>query len=400
MKIRLVHVTTSPLFLGFLRGQIKFIRARGIETSVISSPGKLLDDFAQNEQVPCFGVTMHRRITPWHDLVALARLYLLLRRIQPHIVHAHTPKGGLLGTAAAWLSRVPVRIYHVRGLPHLTVHGVKRILLHWSEKTACTLAHQVLCVSHSIRQIAIEEALCPPDKIKVLAQGSGQGVDADAHFNPFRFSDAEKHNLRQQLNIPRDGQVIGFVGRLVRDKGIVELTRAWVNLRDRYPNLYLLLVGDYEAQDPVPLEVQKQLLDDPRVRITGWVPDTAPYYSIIQILLLPSYREGFPNTPLEAAAMQVPTIASDIPGCKDAVENEKTGLLIPPNDASALETAVRRYLDNPEMRQQHGQAGRERVLRFFKQEILWEAQYEEYMRLLRERGIVPAQETEPCDHLS
>ncbi|GBC97342.1 N, N'-diacetylbacillosaminyl-diphospho-undecaprenol alpha-1,3-N-acetylgalactosaminyltransferase [bacterium HR16] len=390
--IKLVHITTSPLFLTFFRGQVAYMKAKGFHISVITSPGDLLEQFAQREGVEAYPVLMHRRITPLHDMLALMRIYRILRRIRPHIVHAHTPKGGLLGTLAAWLCRVPVRIYHIRGLPHLAASGAKRRLLCWSEKVACRLAHQVLCVSHSIRQIAIEEGLCPAHKIKVLASGSGQGVDAEQRFNPSRFDEREKRELRSRLGIPEDALVIGFVGRIVRDKGMVELAEAWRNLREDYPQAHLLLVGDYEEQDPVPGEVRKLLDNDPRVHITGWLTDIALYYTLMHLLVLPSYREGFPNTPLEAAAMELPVVATDIPGCRDAVEENQTALLVPPMDARALERAIRCYLDNPSLRQQHGQAGRRRVLQYFRQEILWQALYGEYVSWLRNKNIAPAQE--------
>jgi glycosyltransferase involved in cell wall biosynthesis len=250
----------------------------------------------------------------------------------------------------------------------------------------------VLCVSHSIRQIAVEEGLCPAEKIKVLASGSGQGVDADNRFNPTRWDEREKRELRSRLAIPEEALVVGFVGRIVRDKGITELAEAWRRLREDYPQAHLLLVGDYEEQDPVPDDVRKMLDNDPRVHITGWLTEAAPYYSIMHLLVLPSYREGFPNTPLEAAAMELPVVATDIPGCRDAVENGRTALLVSPRDARALEDAIRRYLDAPLLRQQHGKAGRERVLRLFRQEILWQALYEEYMLWLRRKNVLPVPE--------
>jgi glycosyltransferase involved in cell wall biosynthesis len=274
---------------------------------------------------------------------------------------------------------------------------MKRRLLWWSERVSCRLAHQVLCVSRSVRQIAIEEGLCHPEKIKVLASGSAQGVDADERFNPSRYGDQEKRDLRLRLSIPEEALVVGFVGRIVRDKGIVELTEAWYRLSQDYPQAHLLLVGDYEPQDPVPKEVRRWLDSDPRVHITGWLADTAPYYAIMHLLVLPSYREGFPNTPLEAAAMELPVVATDIPGCRDAVENGRTALLVPPHDARALEGAIRRYLDDPVLRRQHGCAGRERVLQFFRQEILWQALYEEYVLWLRSKHVLPASGEPPCD---
>jgi len=233
--------------------------------------------------------------------------------------------------------------------------------------------------------------LCPASKIKVLAAGSIQGVDADGRFNPNRFTEQEKQGLRSRLGLPEQAVVIGFVGRIVRDKGMIELAEAWRRLREDYSQAHLLLVGDYEEQDPVPDEVRNLLNNDPRVHITGWLTDTAPYYAVMHLLVLPSYREGFPNTPLEAAAMELPVVATDIPGTRDAVVDGETGTLVPPYDAEALARAIRRYLNDPDLRRAHGKAGRQRVLQHFQQEIVWQALYEEYVSLLRAKSLAPYQ---------
>lgn len=388
MSIRLVYIATSPLFLNFLRGHIAFLRKHDIAVSVICSPGELLQAFTEQEGVPGYGIEMPRRITPFKDIVALWQMHGALRKIRPHIVHANTPKGGLLGMISAWLCRVPVRIYHIRGLPFLTASGWKRRVLRWSEKIACRLAHSVLCVSHSIRQIAVQEGLCAEHKIRILVSGSGQGVDADERFNPARFGEEAKRTLRGALHIPEKATVIGYVGRIVHDKGMQELAEAWTQLRERYPDLYLLLVGDHEPQDPISDTVRRLFSNDPRVILTGWVSDTAPYYALMDVLVLPSYREGFPNTPLEASAMCVPVVATRIPGCVDAVVEGLTGVLVPVRDAQALAEAIDRYICQPDLRIQHGRAGRERVLREFRQEVLWQALYEHYQSLMQEKGII------------
>lgn len=387
MSIRLVYIATSPLFLNFLRGHIAFLRKHDIAVSVICSPGELLQAFTEQEGVPGYGIEMPRRITPFKDMVALWQMHGALRKIRPHIVHANTPKGGLLGMISAWICRVPVRIYHIRGLPFLTTSGWKRHVLRWSEKIACRSAHSVLCVSHSIRHIAIREKLCPENKIQVLASGSGQGVDADGRFNPAHYSDEMRRALRETLHIPDGALVIGYVGRIVRDKGIEELAEAWTHLRERYPNLYLLLVGDYEPQDPVPDTVRHRFSEDRRVILTGWVAETAPYYALMDILVLPSYREGFPNTPLEASAMRLPVVATQIPGCVDAVTDGLTGTLVPVHNSQALTEAIDRYIRNPDLRQQHGKAGGEQVLGKFRQEIISQALYEHYRLLMWEKGV-------------
>lgn len=385
-SVRLLHVTTIPLTLIFLRGQAAFFRARGYEVEVISSPGRELDEFARAEGVPAFAVPMARRITPLRDLVALGRLWVRLRRRRPRIVDAHTPKAGLLGMIAARLAGIRVRVYHLRGLPLATASGWRRRLLLAAERTACRLAQRVIAVSGSLRDAALAERLCPPEKIVVLAGGSGQGVDAAGRFNPERLPPAARGEARRRWGLPAEARVLGFLGRLVRDKGIVELAVAWDDLAKRYPDLHLLLVGPEEPRDPVPPEVLAALQRHPRVRFAGLVEDTPLAYATCDLVTLPTYREGFPNVPLEAAAMGLPVVATRVPGCVDAVIDGETGLLVPPRDAEALARAISRYLDDPELARRHGQAGRARVLADFRREGIWEALAATYEDLLARSG--------------
>jgi len=383
-RLRVVHVMTVPLSLGFLRGQAAYMAAQGVDLQAVTSPGPELEPWGLREGVAVHAVEMPRRISPAADLVALWRLVRLLRRLRPDVVHAHTPKGGLLGTIAAWLARVPARIYHVRGLPYVTATGWRRALLMTTERVSCGLAHRVLAVSRSMRALAIRDLGCPPGKIEVLCGGSGNGVDATARFRPQPPGVAAA--ARASLGIPGDAPVVGFVGRLVRDKGIRELREAWGLLRAAHPAAHLLLAGPAEPEDPVPLEVLAALRDDPRVHLLGKVADPVPWYAVMDVLALPTYREGFPNVALEAAAMALPVVATAVPGCTDAVVDGETGLLVPPADGVALGRALERYLADPALRAAHGASARRRVLSDFRQEAIWAALLETYRALAAERG--------------
>jgi glycosyltransferase involved in cell wall biosynthesis len=382
----LLHVTTIPMSLTFLTGQVSYIQDRGFRIHAVSSPGEDLTAFARRERVSVDSVEMPRRITPIRDVGAIARLLRVIGRMKPTIVHAHTPKGGLLGMVAATLARVPVRIFHVRGLPLLCATGLRRRLLWCADWVSCRFAHQVLCVSHSVRDEVVRAGLCPPAKIKVLAGGSGNGVDAGHRFNPERAR-SSRADVRRRFGIPMDAPVIGFVGRIVRDKGIVELADAWGRLRSDHPKLHLLIVGPFEEQDPVPPETEALLRQDSRVHLAGMDWNTPPLYAAMDLVALPTYREGFPNVPLEAAAMGLPVVATRIPGCIDAVADGATGLLVPPGDAKALASALDRYLTDDGLRRAHGAAGRERIGRDFRQDVIWEALHQEYLRLLADRGL-------------
>jgi glycosyltransferase involved in cell wall biosynthesis len=383
--LRLVHVTTVPGTLMFLSGQPRYLRQRGFDVTTISSPGPGLERFVREEEVEAHTVPMSRAMTPGRDAVALLRLVALLRRLRPDIVDAHTPKGGLLGMVAAWLAGVPVRIYHVHGLRFATARGLSRQVLRRTERIACSLATRVLCVSHSVAELAISDGVAPRDKLSVLLGGSINGVDAAGRFRPPSAEEAAA--ARAALGIPAGARVIGFVGRLVREKGVVELWRAWRALRDELPDLRLVLVGPVEPQDPVPPEVLASLAGDARVLMAGLEWDTPRYFRALDVLALPTYREGFPVVPLEAAAMRLAMVATRVPGCVDAVLDGVTGTLVPPRDAAALTAALRAYLVDPELRRRHGDAARARVVRDFDQERIWSALHLEYVEQAARAGL-------------
>jgi glycosyltransferase involved in cell wall biosynthesis len=379
---RLVHVTTVPMTLLFVAGQVREMTRRGFAVSVVSSPGEELETFGEREGASVFGVEMARQITPLRDLRSIWRMYRHFRRIRPDVVHAHTPKAGLLGTIAGCLADVPVRIYHIHGLPCLTATGLRRALLRCSERTACALATRVLSVSASVREVAVAERLCRSRKIAVLLNGSANGVDATGEFDPRRWR-AARRSTRTSLGIPPEAPVIGFVGRIVTDKGIGELHGAWKELRQEFSNLHLLIVGFCEPHDPLPTSIAEDLFSDPRVHLVGRQSRVPPYYAAMDIVVLPSYREGFGVVALEAAAMELPVIATRVPGCQDAVVDGVTGTLVAVKDSTALADAIRRYLHDQSLSAAHGAAGRQRALADFRPETLWDALHSEYLRLLR-----------------
>jgi len=375
------HVMTHSGSLIFLRGQASFIRERGFVIHAITSPGPDLASFEENEGAIVHAVPMSRSISPFRDLAALWQLCRVLRGVRPDVVHAHTPKGGLLGMLAAWLCRTPVRIYHLRGLRYDTASGLMRRVLRCAERATCLLAQRVISVSTSVRDIVVEEGVCPADKIKVLVRGSGNGVDATGRFKP--LGERARAETRARLRIAPDALVIGFAGRFAPDKGFAELAGAWKQLREGDPRLHLMLAGDLDEADPVPAEVMDGLRSDPHVRFTGFDPNMPLLYAAMDVVALPTYREGFPNVALEAAAMALPIVATSVVGCVDAVQDGVTGTLVPARDAVALATALRRYLADPELRALHGAAARRRVLADFRREVIWEAIAAEYRDMLR-----------------
>jgi glycosyltransferase involved in cell wall biosynthesis len=214
-------------------------------------------------------------------------------------------------------------------------------------------------------------------------------VDAAQRFNPARIDNTQIRALRSKYGIPVDSPVIGFVGRIARDKGIAELAQAWSLIRRRWENARLLVIGAVETEAPVSGPVLDLLKSDPRVLMTGHVdPHNLPvHYSLMRVLVMPSYREGFPNVLLEASAMELPIVATRVTGCVDAVIDGVTGILVSVRDCQAFAHAIERYLRDPNLAQGHGRAGRKRVLEEFQPESIWRLLLDEYLRLLREKRI-------------
>lgn len=382
----LLHLTTDPRTLGFVLRQILFMRSKGWTVHAMSSPGAYAATL-QSNAVPFCAVEMHPRISPFRDLVSIARMFKAMRELRPAIVHSHTLKAGLLGIVSATLARVPVKIFHLHGLPHLGSRGLKRQLLFWATRVACMLADRVFCVSFSVRQVLIDEKLCSRSKAVVPVSGSCDGIDAVDVFNPARFQRTAVKQMRATHGVPEPALAIVFIGRLVRHKGLIELAGAWAILRSKHPDLHLLIVGELEAQDRIPNETLEIFRQDERVHMTGLCQNMPELYAAVDLLVLPSYYEGLPTVLLEAAAMSLPAVATAIPGNVDAIVGNVTGLLVRPHHIFDLVTAIEQYINEPALRRRHGANGRERILSEFRPEPIREFTFDQYNELLKLRGL-------------
>lgn len=377
----LVVAITDSVSTALLRGQLRRAAKAGFDVWLLSGAGPELDRFSQTESVAVEGVAWKRGLAPLGDLRGFIQAYRLFRRIRPAIVNASTPKAGLLATLAAVLARVPIRIFTLRGLRSTTLAGVARFAVGFSEWLTCRLATDVVCISEGIRTAAVARGIVPPAKAWVLAHGSSNGIDL-GRFTATPENVAAAAELRQALGIPETSPVIGFVGRLVRDKGVAELVVAYASLQQEFRDLHLVLVGPAESANALPPSVQEQIKSLPNIHLTGTLQDPSPAYLAMDVLALPTHREGFGNVLLEAGAMGVPVVASAVEGCLDAVADGETGTLVPVGNVPWLAAALAAYLRDPDLRRRHGGAGRTRVLAFFRQEKLWQAQVEHYQMLL------------------
>jgi glycosyltransferase involved in cell wall biosynthesis len=380
---RVVYVATSAQSLRtFLRDPMHRLRDAGFDVHGVCSTGSVPPETLEADLgLPVHDLPLHRRVAPLADVRSVLALAWRLRRLQVDLVHAHTPKGGLVGMLAAWVARVPARVYTVHGLAHHTRRGWRRRMLVASERLSCRLADRVLCVSPSLRDAVLTERLCSEAKLEVLGNGSAAGVDS-TRFDRSPDVVVATARIRAVLGIPAAAPVVGFVGRFATDKGLEELAAAWARLAERFPDWHLLLVGEHDPSDPVPADVLAALESDPRVHHAGWQPDVVAHVATMDLLALPTRREGFGLVLIEAAALGVPTVASAVTGCVDAVVDGTTGLLVPPGDVDALVGALDRVMGDPGLRAALGEAGRRWAVEAFDPELIWSGLLAEYRRLL------------------
>ena len=378
---RVAHVTTVDLSLRYLLlNQLQRIRDEGYDVVAISADGP---DVAAVEAhgIPHFAVPMTRRFTPLADLRALIALAVLMRREKFDVVHTHTPKAGLLGQLAARISGVPVVVNTLHGFYfHEGTKPLPRRFYVWMERIAAQCSDSILSQNREDITTAIEERIAPRELLKWL----GNGIDI-GRFDRRRLSDERLGALRDELGLRRGAPVIGFVGRLVKEKGILDLLEATALVARTIPDVQVLIVGPYDEEKPDAIrpEVAERYGLTDRCRFLGMRHDMPELYALMDVLVLPSYREGFPRAPMEASAMGVPTVVSDIRGCREAVEQGVNGLLFPVGNVNALAQALTELLTDDERRRKMGVSGRAIAEERFDEQKVFERVLMEYERLLR-----------------
>lgn len=373
---KLIRITTVPLSLKILlKGQLGFM-SQYYEVLAISSKNGL-DDALLEQGVRGYGVEMTRQITPIKDMKALLQLIILFIKEKPDIIHTHTPKAGLLGMMAAWIVRVPVRLHTVAGLPLLIETGKKRILLEFVERVTYWCATKVYPNSFVMRDIIIDLHLLPTEKAKVIAHGSSNGIDT-SYFSCSNIPQS-CDTIRKQLQISQGDFVYIFIGRVVKDKGINELINAFLKMQKVYSSIKLIIVGPFEQElNPVDQNVENEIMNNASISFVGFQKDIRPYLMASDSLVFPSYREGFPNVVMQAGAMGLPAIVTDINGCNEIIHNDINGVIIPPKDEEKLFLAMKAFYEDRNKLKKLANNARSMIVERYEQRKVWEALLEEY----------------------
>ena len=363
---RILYVITDPVSLRFLRGQLSFLVQRGFEVHVATAGSPALDEFARTEGVTPHRVRLTRSPHPLRDALALVDLLRLIRRVRPDLVNVSTPKAGLLGGLAAWLSRVRVRVYVVRGLRFENTFGFERTILRIFEWISMHTATNVVFNSRSLRAAAEADGLIRSGRGVVLASGSGNGL-AFARFE----SAPDRSSARSRIGLDADDPVLGFVGRYTRDKGIEDLLEAFSIISESIPGVRLVLAGSQDDSDPISADCLRRIADTELITDLGWIDDPIELLAAIDVLVFPSYREGLPNVPLEAQALGVPVVAYGATGTVDAVIDGETGILVSVGSIVGLADGVAELISDRSRMVEMGERGREWVRGEFAPERIW-----------------------------
>ena len=374
MKKVLEIITLSGSAEAFIGDQFSYFQEMGdYEMHLICSDGDNLEAFAKKQKIKYKAIEISRQLAPWKDIKAIFKIARYIRQNKIDIIVAHYfPKASLIATCANLLGGRKTKVMVAHGVLHDTMKGLVRKLVIWEQKFDVAFAKKVVCVSDSVAKRRVEDKIDKPEKQVVLGGGSCNGVDALEKFNPDKVTEEEKDELKRKYGIKEQDFVVGFSGRLVHDKGIVELSQAFGIVKKKYPDksIKLFIIGEPEKRDAVPQEVLDTLYDNPDVIFTGRIPyaDIQKYYLMMDVLVLPSYREGFPTVVLEACSMGVPVIVSKSTGCIDSIKENVTGVYteIKPDDIAAN---IERFFDK-DFAENMGKRARKYIVDNYDQRII------------------------------
>lgn len=372
VMMNILHVVNIPFVIPYFLGkQLSHFQNKGYREYIACTYSAELPELSEMYGFKYLGVDVLRKISIGKDIKAVLNIALYIKKNCIDIVVGHTPKGALIAMLAAYIARVPIRIYFRHGLVYETSRGMKRKLLMNIDRLAALLSTQIVCVSQSVYKRSLEDHLNNSDKQIVLSKGTCNGIDIE-RFSRQKLNKGKLTMLRNDLKINPGDFVIGFTGRLVRDKGIIELIRAFELLKKKHANVVLLLVGMLEERDALPADIVKSIKKSPHIINTGFVINSSIeyYYGLMDIFVLPSYREGFPTSVLEASAMGLPIITTRVTGCVDSIIENKTGIFVGHTSESLFKAMDLLYMNN-QLRLEYGCNGRKFVKENFDQHLIW-----------------------------
>ncbi|WKA53863.1 glycosyltransferase family 4 protein [Planococcus shixiaomingii] len=381
MGNKVIHAVTSSISLNLMRGQLNYLQSQGYEVKVISSEGEPAKDFEEEEGVSVLRVNMEREISLVKDFKSLMQCIKVMRKEKPDIVTAGTPKAGLLVTLAAYICGVPIRIYKVRGLRMETATGIKRQILLTAEKISAASATHVLAVSPSLKQRVVELGIAPDNKVVILGKGSSNGFKLE-RFQKTEVLQERIAEKRKEYGLTEKHIVLGFVGRMTKDKGIEEMVEAFLELQKAHANLRLLIIGNYEEGDPVSEKVKQEVISNPNIIHAGFQKDPVPFYYLMNIFVFLTKREGFGNVSIEAALTGLPVIASNVTGAKDTIIDGKTGYLVDVTSNKDITEKINSLVSNSELRNQMALNGKKWAEENFSNEQIWHEMNRYYQTLL------------------
>ena len=379
MKKKFFITTTIPATLGFFKGNLAYLN-EVFEVYAISSQKDELNELGRKEGIKTFFIPMRRPISLFYDIVSLFRFIKLFLVERPDIVHGNTPKASLLSMVSAKLSGVKVRIYMCHGLRYQGTTGIMRLLLMKMEKITCACATEVICVSKGVRNILIEDGICAKNKAVVIHHGSASGIDLDY----FKIdSSLQNTDVREKLGISLTDFVFIFVGRIVKDKGVNELISSFEKLHSQINSVHLILVGSEEKDlNPKSKKNRETIETHLNIHAVGRQIDIRPYLLSSDAFVLPSYREGFGMVLLEAGAMGLPCITTNISGCNEIVIQGENGEIIPPRDENALYEKMKDWVVHKDKLAYMSFHARSFVENRFDKKTVWLKLLDEYNRLL------------------
>ncbi|MGJ7029776.1 glycosyltransferase family 4 protein [Niabella hirudinis] len=371
MMPKLLRISTVPHSLDLLlKGQLKYVSQHGFEVISASNGEGGVKNIETREEVKHYRLPYTRKLSPLRDLISLIYTISLILKTKPTIVHTHSPKAGIIGMLSAYICRVPLKIHTVAGLPLMETSGLKKRILILVEKIAYFCADFVLPNSHNQKGYILKN-ICNKNKIQVIGMGSSNGIDL-SYYNPDSVNDHFIADFKQKKNIQPDTTVFCFVGRLVYYKGVNEIIQMFKILDKKYTNIKLILVGPFENLYPLEQETLKEIDKNENIINVGHQDDIRPYLKMADIFLFPSYREGFPQSLMQAAAMNLACIASDINGCNEILDNNISGILIEPKNADALYHAAETLLNDKKLQYSLAKKARLKMEAFYEQNKFWD----------------------------